>query len=359
LKNGILIFIIAALLILAVSCNKPADNDETQLPRDNIETPQNTGQDDSQKKHQDNLGESEADKNAVGDFTFPDNNVRPYAVMIDNEGSRVLPQGGLHLAQIIYEIIVEGGESRFMPVFWGTDPEMIGPVRSSRHYFIDYVMEHDAIYIHYGGSPMAYRDLSSLKINNIDGCGAGGGIFWDLTKDRNNWQDSYTLMEKITRYVNKAKFRTSSEKKPVFSYNNADVEPTGGKKANNIRFTYSNSNAGSFEYDEAAKTYKRFRKGKPHMERVSGKQLEAKNIIIQHVRNYGIKGDTAGRQEVNTVGSGDGWFITCGRAIKIKWSKDSRSSPTKYMDGRGNSIMLNPGQTWVQVVPLSSKVEIE
>lgn len=358
MKRGILIFFIAALLVLAVSC-KPADNDEIQLPQDNIETNENTGQDDSQEKQRDILGEPEADKNAAGGFTFPDNNVRPSAVMIDNEGSRVLPQGGLHLAQVIYEIIVEGGESRFMPIFWGTNPEMIGPVRSSRHYFIDYVMEHDAIYIHYGGSTMAYRDLSSFKINNIDGCGAGGGIFWDLTKDKNNWQDSYTSMEKITEYVNKAKFRTSSEKKPVFCYNSTDVEPAGSKKANSISFTYSNSNVGSFEYDEAAKIYKRYRKGKPHMERVSGKQLEAKNIIIQYARNYNIEGDTEGRQEVNTVGSGDGWFITCGKAIKIKWSKDSRSSPTKYMDERGNSIMLNPGQTWVQIVPLSSKVEIE
>ena len=51
---------------------------------------------------------------------------RPIAVMIDNQGSKVLPQGGLDKAQIVYEVIVEGGLTRLMPVFWGTEPEMIG-----------------------------------------------------------------------------------------------------------------------------------------------------------------------------------------------------------------------------------------
>ena len=101
-------------------------------------------------------------------FTLPSEGIRPYAVMIDNEGPRPLPQGGIYLAQVIYEIIVEGGTTRLMPVFWDKNPTMIGPVRSSRHYFLDYAMEHDAIYVHFGYSPMAMQDLKKFKINNID-----------------------------------------------------------------------------------------------------------------------------------------------------------------------------------------------
>jgi hypothetical protein len=83
------------------------------------------------------------------------------------------------------------------------------------------------------------------------------------------------------------------------------------------------------------------------------------NIIVQYTPNSTIKGDTKDRQEVKTSGSGNGYYITCGKAIKIKWSKESRSAQTKYTDEAGNEIVLNPGQTWVQVVPVNNKISIE
>ena len=291
-------------------------------------------------------------------FVIPADGVRPIAVMIDNEGLRVLPQGGLDKAQIVYEMIVEGGLSRLMPVFWGTDPEMIGPVRSSRHYFLDYSMEHDAIYTHYGWSTMARDDIPKLKINNINGLYVSSSVIWDLTKDEGNWQDSYTSMKKLVEYAGKQKYRLKSEVKFPFKFNTTDVVPIGGKKATKISIKYPSANSG-YEYDSSTGLYKRFRQGKPHMERVSGRQLEAKNIIIRYTKSYSIKGDAYGRQEMITTGSGTGYYITEGKAISIKWSKKSRSSPTKYTDEAGNEIKLNVGQTWIQVMPLDAKVTIE
>jgi hypothetical protein len=293
------------------------------------------------------------------DFVMPDTGKRPFAVMIDNEGARVLPQGGLDKAQVIYEILVEGGETRLMPVFWGTAPEMIGPVRSSRHYFLDYSMENDAIYVHYGWSYIAERDIKSLKINNINGVGFGGEIYWDLTNDRNNWQDSYTSMERILAFVSKAKYRTDSDKTPVFNFDETFAGLTDGDKAEKISIKYSAAVANSYEYDSTKKTYLRFRKGKAHMERVSGKQLEAVNIIIQFNKSYPIEGDDAGRINVETTGNGKGYCINQGKVINIKWSKADRKSATKYTDEAGNAIKLKPGATWVQVVPLNAKIQFE
>ncbi|NJD02891.1 MAG: DUF3048 domain-containing protein [Ruminiclostridium sp.] len=292
-------------------------------------------------------------------FKLPVEGIRPIAVMIDNEGTKSMPQGGLDKAQLIYEIIVEGGETRLMPVFWGVNPEMIGSVRSSRHYFLDYSMENDAIYVHFGWSYIAERDIKKLKINNINGVANGGEIFWDLTKDRYNWQDSYTSMQKIQDYIKKVKYRTTTDKQQVFSYNQSMVEPVSGDKAEKISIKYSTAYTCGFEYDQQSKAYLRIRKGGPQIERTTGAQLTAENIIIQFVKNNTIKGDTAGRQEVYTVGSGSGYFITKGKAVKIKWSKSDRSSPTKYLDESGNAIRLNPGQTWIQITPTAGKVTLE
>jgi hypothetical protein len=279
--------------------------------------------------------------------------------MIDNEGTRSLPQGGLDKAQVIYEIMVEGGETRLMPVFWGTAPSSIGPVRSSRHYFLDYSMENDAIYVHFGWSPQAKSDISKLKINNINGVSNGGEIFWDLTKDRGNWQDSYTSGANIDKFVAKVKYRTKTEKEPVFSYNSTFADISTGDKAENIKIRYSSSYTCSYEYDGSSKSYLRFRKGAPQIERSTGSQLKAENIIVQFNSTTDIAGDDKGRQEVKTTGSGKGYLITGGKSIKIKWSKEKRASATKYTDEAGNAIKLNPGATWVQVVPLTAKVTIE
>lgn len=295
----------------------------------------------------------------TGDFQLPVEGERPVAVMIDNEGTRSLPQGGMYKAQVIYEIIVEGGETRLMPVFWGTAPEMIGPVRSSRHYFLDYVLEHDAIYVHFGWSPMAQRDIPKLKINNINGVSNGGQIFWDLTKQRSNWQDSYTSMQKIMGYAKKVKYRTSTNVKPVFKYNSSNTAIADGKNASKVTIRFSHAYTCSFEYDANSGLYNRFRKSKAQMERNTGKQLTGMNIIIQMTPSRSIKGDDKGRQEVSTVGSGSGYLITEGKSVAIKWSKAARGKATKYTYQDGTEISLNPGQTWVEVLPTGGKVTLE
>ncbi len=179
-----------------------------------------------------------------GDFTFPAKGERPYAVMIDNATSRVLPQGGLNKAQLIYEILAEGGETRYMAVFWGKGSSMIGPVRSSRHYFLDFAMEHNAIYVHYGWSPYAKSDISAVGINNINGLFASG-TFWDITTDKYNWQDSYTSTSRIKAYAKEHKYSQKTTKGLVFSYRTEDIVPTGGKTAKFVEVDYNSSHYSS------------------------------------------------------------------------------------------------------------------
>lgn len=343
------------LMILLLLCSCGGEEEDASLEMTLTQTTEETITD----AGEDDESQEQVSVNSFDGFVPYVEGTRPFAVMIDNEGSKVLPQGGLQMAQLVYEIIVEGGESRLMPVFWGVNPEMIGPVRSSRHYFLDYAMEHDAIYVHFGWSPMAQRDIGNLKINNINGVGYGGEIFWDLTKDRNNWQDSYTSMDRIQKFVQKAKYRTETKAEPVFAYHETDRDLPAGLRAHSVEIKYSPTNNSGFEYDEDREVYKRFRKGKPHMERLTGEQIVTENIIIQFTENWTLKGDTQGRQDVKTVSSGKGYYISRGRAIEIKWAKTARSSPTVYTDERGEAIRLNPGPTWIQLAPSGGKVTVE
>ena len=105
-------------------------------------------------------------------------NERPIAIMIDNNVGNN-NHIGLQESYLNYEIIVEGGLTRIMAIFKDKNVSTIGPVRSSRHYFLDYALENDAIYTHYGWSTYAQSDISALKINNING----------LTDETPFWRD--------------------------------------------------------------------------------------------------------------------------------------------------------------------------
>ena len=93
-----------------------------------------------------------------------DSNTRPYAVMINNIKTVWGYQSGIQDAYMVYEIIVEGGYTRLMALYKDKNLDRIGSVRSSRHYFLDYALENDAIYVHFGWSPQAQGDIKKLGV---------------------------------------------------------------------------------------------------------------------------------------------------------------------------------------------------
>jgi hypothetical protein len=295
----------------------------------------------------------------AANFVFPKEGVRPIAVMIDNETDKVLPQGGIGIAQIVYEILVEYGDTRYMALFWNNLPELIGPVRSSRHYFLDYAMEYDAIYTHIGWSDYAYRDLKEFQIDNIDGVsGEADDVFWDLTRDRSNYHDSYTSPERLNGYLTKSQYRMETEQALPFTYNTEDKDLNSTQSAKEVFIKYSTNSNGGFYYDSNEKNYKRTRLGEFQIDRNTNETIRAKNIIILYVENKDIPMDKYGRQDVVTAGTGKGYYITNGLEEEITWSKSSRNTQTEYLDSKGEKIVLNPGQTWIQIVPLDAPVRI-
>ena len=82
----------------------------------------------------------------------------PIAVMIDDLGP-ARPQSGFTSASIVWQAPAEGGIPRYMLMFADQVPGNVGPVRSSRYYFIAWAAEWKAAYAHAGGSPQALTTL--------------------------------------------------------------------------------------------------------------------------------------------------------------------------------------------------------
>ena len=286
------------------------------------------------------------------------NSNRPIAVMIDNDNKSARPQIGLESAYIVYEIIVEGGASRFMALFKNYDIEKVGPVRSSRHYFLDYALENGAIYAHAGWSPQAQADIANLGINNINGLlGSDEKNYWrDSTYD-NTWHNMYTSVKKLAEFSKNSKNYSLDGGKSVLEFSKEDIIPDG-TDCTQVDFMYSGSYKVGYKYNEEQGEYERFINKTEHMSQ-TGKVLTAKNIIIYNVANYDLNdGQNVGRQNLNNIGSGEGWYISMGKAEKITWSKNSRGEKTVYRNSDGNPLTVNPGVTFIQIVPKGNSINM-
>ena len=283
---------------------------------------------------------------------------RPIAVMIDNHKS-AMPQAGLNDAYMVYEIIVEGGETRLMALFKGVDLKKVGPVRSSRHYFLDYALENDAIYVHYGWSPQAQSDITKLSVNNINGISESSTSFWRV-KDKYAPHNAVTSTEKILAIAKRKGYSTTSTKKSVLNYVADPVELEEGVEAKSVTIPYSESNTVKYEYDDTTKRYVRYSRGTKQVDWDSKETVTVKNIIVVNCKNWTLDdGSGKGRQTIDNIRTLKGYYITNGKAIDITAEKSSRSGQTKYKDANGKEIEVNDGNTFVQICPEDSKITIE
>lgn len=284
---------------------------------------------------------------------------RPVAVMINNNHA-AWPHAGLNDAYIIYEIIAEGGITRLMALFKDKTTEKIGSVRSSRPYYLDYALENDAIYVHFGYSEDARRDISSLGINNINGL-VDEGYFWrDTSLKKALEHTAFTSMEKINSGISNKGYRTETNKKLLLRYSVFDVDLSsveGSMKADKIYLRYSDYTNSSYEYDADSKTYKRSMSGTPHIDAISGQQYSFKNILVTPLKNYSY--DSYGRQKLDNIGTFEGYYITNGYATLITFSKESRDSQTVYRYKNGEEIKFNDGNTFIQITPVGEEIRIE
>ncbi len=291
-----------------------------------------------------------------------DSKSRPYAVMINNNHA-AWPQCGVQDAYIVYEIVAEGGITRMMAIYKDQDTAKIGSIRSARHYFIDYVEENDAIFVHWGGSPQAASRISSSRIDDIDGIALEGSVFFrDKTLNRAYEHTGFTSMKNLKEYADSKGMTRDTNKDLLLKYSADEIdlsEKENAEIAKDVVLKYSNYHTTSYEYDEESKLYKRSMSGTKNVDLVTGEQYTAKNIIIYKVRNYTLNdGENKGRQDLQNVGNGTGYYVTDGYALPITWEKTSHSAQTIYKYQNGEKLIVNDGNTFIQIIPENGDISI-
>ena len=284
---------------------------------------------------------------------------RPIAVMVNNHKTAQPLQTGLNDAYLVYEIVVEGGITRMLAVYKDADDVTIGTIRSSRHYFLDYAQENDAVYVHYGWSPQAEEDIYNLGINNINGMVDGDPFWRDTSLNVPTEHTVYTSIEDLEQSISDKGYRTTSEEDNLLKYSIDEIDLSiidGAVKADEVEIEYSDYQTNTFVYDDVNKVYKKYSNDEERKDYITGETFTVKNIITYQVSNYSM--DAKGRQEIENIGRGEGYLISNGYAVPITWEKDAPSRQTVYKFLNGEEITVNDGNTYIQIQPENKIIEI-
>lgn len=292
-------------------------------------------------RHADGIMVATADANAV-----------PACVMIENAAfDGVRPQSGLSAASVVYEVVVEGGITRLMAIFAGEAADEVGPVRSARDTYIEFVSEYNCGYVHAGGSYTAMQAIPRFELRDIDALYEGKWFWRDSSKYSPH--NLFTNTENLYKAMAEGHSWTEAPVYATWNFvDDADLPDgiTSGDPAVEVNIEFGGSYDVTYTYNADAKYYERANAGITQVDANNDRTLSVRNIILQHVP-AGDYIEGKGRVNFSVTGEGAVEVVRNGVVTKGTWKKANRLDRTRFYDEAGVEIPLARGNTWVEVVP--------
>lgn len=291
-------------------------------------------------------------------------NNRPLAVMVNN-AVPARPQIGLDKADIVYEIVAEGGITRFLSVYYSEIPEIVGPIRSVREYYLVFLKDlGDAMLMHIGYSPQALTKISEWKISSL---GLMGADFYRDSRGNPDVATEHTAFAKgkdlmTFAEASKLNYPVTIESWKFDDNNEYSNNPNASKVK--IDFWYEGEYSGYFQYDSNSKEYIRFSGVVDNTPQIlldgnTKSQIKVKNLVVQFAEEFPIPNDDKGRLDYALLGSGKALVFREGKVIEAVWKKDGLNNRTRFYDLSEKEIEFARGKFWVSVVPSRNENQVK
>ncbi len=305
---------------------------------------------------------------------------RPVAIMINNI-AQARPQRGLNDAAVLYEIMVEGGITRFMGLFGNYEAlGDVGPVRSARDQFFRLIMPFQPLYVHIGrsGITQQYIDDNDYGNLNVDGDAAGQIIYRDKTRLSQGFayeHTAYTTGELLSEYVKKNDIDMSRGlTSPIFDFVDyrEPARTLTGQDALSVGIVHSTSYRTYFDYDAVSNQYQMSQYNshsgsiKETVDENTGERTSFDNVLVlfTEITTYpypggnidaktGLDKGDPDYKKVDYDFGGVGYYINGGKAEKIRWTKGATQYALMLQDEDGNSLKINRGRSYVAIVSLA------
>ncbi len=282
---------------------------------------------------------------------------RPFAVMHNNSYDRngrhnALPMHGISQADIIYEVLAEGGITRMLALYQDvSNIPSLGAVRSTRTYYLELALAYDAIMSHAGGSYQAiYKDIPAWGMDTINAERYGSTYWRDQDRINSGTATEHTMFtsgEALLKAIEKIERKTVPEdfKNGLLFNNDAAVS---GEKALRVRVPFTNNKSTWFLYNEEEDVYYVEEYRSPFVDGQNNEQVAVTNIIVLNTSIKVI--DSVGRLSVDLTSGGDGYYISGGQYMPITWNREAYNAPFGYTDKNGGPLELLPGKAYICIV---------
>jgi hypothetical protein len=286
-------------------------------------------------------------------------NSRPIVVMVENTPD-ARPQSGLINADIVFEVVDEGGITRFVVVFSSYEAALVGPVRSARPYYAEIASGLDPVYVFWGTAPQFYKIIEKLGLDyltpledqtgysNIVANFSVNGIDSMRDPSRVSPHNAYTFIPRIKELAAKLGYLLEGGQSPLLFKLDASALEIGDISKITVDFSGPQYKT-EFSYDSETNTYLRAVAGSPSIDRESGKQITLNNVVVM-VTDIVNSGDKAGHMIVRTTQEGNAYYFFDGKVLEGTWSRYGPLKPFKFMDKNGNTVLFNRGKTWVAMI---------
>lgn len=272
---------------------------------------------------------------------------RAVAVMVNNH-LKARPQSGLYQADIVYEVLAEGNVTRFLAIFQSERPDIIGPVRSARDYYIELAKGYDSLYIAHGNSPDAKAMLDAGYIDHLNGLYYDGTLF-KRASFRKAPHNSYISFEHILEGAQQNGYEMEETPDSLGFLTEDEVNALTGVEANEFSIAYSNSDHtfnSIFEYDDSLQKYKRFSNGEQTVDYDTKEPVLVDNIFIVETEHKIIDND--GRRDIDLTTGGRAYLMQKGLKMEVEW-KNVEGRILPYLNGE--VVEFIPGKTWISLIP--------
>jgi hypothetical protein len=282
--------------------------------------------------------------------------VRVVSVKIENS-TAARPQTGLDRADIVYETVTEGGITRFNALFQSQTPPTVGPVRSARPSDFSIVPQYMALFAHCGGDAAVRTELKNRSLfDDMDQFFNPGPYRRD--KGRPAPHNLYLSIAKlrVAAVQNRGYEPTATVTGLAFAKASAPATPT----ITQVTVPFSSSNVVTWKFSAGTGAYARAINGKSHVDKASGKQYTARNVVILWalVQKYAAAGTASQVLEIQLTGSGRATVFRDGQRVDGTW-RASATAPPVLRDGSGAVIELAQGNTWFQVIANDQNISMK
>jgi len=278
-------------------------------------------------------------------------NRRAVAVMIENHPD-ARPQFGLSKADIVYEMVTEGGITRFLALFATSDPPKVGPVRSARTPFLSWVLEYDAGYAHVGGSADALQNIKTMGIKDLDQFNNASPYWRDSSRRVAVEHTMYTSVANLRGLFTSKKWGTERPSFEPWQFSD-DVSLSERPESQEEIVPYENEYLVKWVYQKNENAYLRKNGEYNALDASTNKEILAKNVVVLKMKTTQIT-NSAGKKvaKVETIGRGSGYILQNGKKLEVTWQKEAPSKRLRLFLTDNSEVKFVRGPIWIAILPI-------